>query len=108
MKVKIAIILLVLGASFLTQSICYAVTGQFIFTVKPRVTGDPGAAKELRETIAAFWQDYLRMDTPDYLNHFTQDAIRLSERAGARQAGRAAIQAGMPSEWEALERPKGL
>ncbi|OQX21442.1 MAG: hypothetical protein BWK80_33455 [Desulfobacteraceae bacterium IS3] len=48
------------------------------------------------------------MNTPDYLNRFTQDAIRLSERAGARQAGRAAIQAGMPAEWEALERPKNL
>jgi hypothetical protein len=61
-KIKIGTILLILWILFLTQSVCYAVTGQFIFTVKPIVTGDSGAAKELRETIGEFWQDYLRME----------------------------------------------
>ena len=79
---------------------------QFSFSVAPIVTGDLDAAAALRETIVAFWQDYLRMDTPKYLNYFTPDAIRLSGRAGVRQAGRAAIQAGMPAEWEAFERPQ--
>jgi catechol 2,3-dioxygenase-like lactoylglutathione lyase family enzyme/ketosteroid isomerase-like protein/predicted enzyme related to lactoylglutathione lyase len=82
-----------------------AISDQFIFTVDPIVTGDSDAADALRDTIVAFWQDYLRMDTSKYLNRFTPDAIRLSGRAGARQAGRAAIQAGMPAEWEAFERP---
>ncbi|OQX21441.1 MAG: hypothetical protein BWK80_33450 [Desulfobacteraceae bacterium IS3] len=59
MEVKIGSILLILvsGILFLAQSICYAVTGQFVFTVKPVITGDPGAAKELHETIAAFSSD---------------------------------------------------
>lgn len=81
-------------------------TGQFRFPVNPIVTGDSDAVQALRDTIVAFWQDYLRMDTPKYLNRFTPDAIRLSGRASTRQAGRAAIQAGMPAEWEAFERPQ--
>jgi len=80
--------------------------GQFSFPVNPIVTGNSDAADDLRETIVAFWQDYLRMDTPKYLNRFTPEAIRLSGRAGARQSGRAAIQAGMPAEWDAFERPQ--
>lgn len=77
---------------------------QFSFAIAPIVTGDSETADALRETIVAFWQDYLRMNTPKYLNHFTPDAIRLSGRAGARQAGRAALQAGLLAEWEAFER----
>lgn len=78
---------------------------QFNFSVNPITTGDTNAAQALHDTITAFWQDYLRMDMPKYLSRFTPDAIRLSDRAGARQAGHAAIQAGMPIEWEAFERP---
>ncbi len=81
-------------------------TGRFSFPVDPLVTGDADDADALRDTIVDFWQDYLRMDTPEYLNHFTPDAIRLSGRAGARQAGHAAIKAGLPAEWEAFERPQ--
>jgi len=39
------------------------ISDQFIFTVDPIVTGDSDAADALRDTIVAFWQDYLRMDT---------------------------------------------
>lgn len=81
-------------------------TGRFSFPIDPLVTGDADDAGALRDTIVDFWQDYLRMDTPEYLNHFTPDAIRLSGRAGARQAGHAAIKAGLPAEWEAFERPR--
>ncbi|OLP19397.1 hypothetical protein BST81_06540 [Leptolyngbya sp. 'hensonii'] len=87
---------------------CSVTPSQSIFTVNPIVTGRADAAQELRDTIVAFWQDYLRLDTPSYLNHFTPDAIRLSGRSGARQVGRSAIQAGMPAEWEAFERPKNV
>ncbi|MFN8444397.1 MAG: hypothetical protein U0175_26675 [Caldilineaceae bacterium] len=83
-------------------------TGQFIFNVTPIVTGDSGAAAALREAIVSFWQAYLQLESTKYLNFFTTDAIRLSERASAYQATHAAIQAGMAAEWEAFERPKNL
>ncbi len=83
-------------------------TGQFIFNVMPIVTGDTTATKEIQAAIIALWQAYLRLDAPNYAGHFATDAIRLSERSSGRQAGRAAIQASLPAEWEAFERPKNV
>jgi len=94
--------------SFLQISQSIAAThGQFNFTVDPIVTEDGSATEiaELREVIIAFWQAYLRLDTYDYLEKFTPDALRLSSRAATRQMGQANIQAGLSAEWEAFERP---
>lgn len=80
-------------------------TVPFTFKVNPFVKGNANTAEELRQTIIAFWQDYLRMDTPNYITHWTSDAIRLSGRSGVRQVGISAIESGLSAEWEAFERP---
>ncbi len=91
---------------FMATAAVATYAGEFRFPVTPMVTGDLAATEELREAITGFWGDYLRMDTTRYLNRFTADAIRLSSRAGARQAGLAAIQAALSAEWAAFERPQ--
>lgn len=78
----------------------------FEFAVAPQLRGDAGAAAALREAIVAHWQAYLRMDAKGYAERYAVDAIRLSARAPARQAGRDAIAAGMALEWQAFERPE--
>ena len=104
--ISLILVLSVTSVSAASKRAQAKLTGRFSFPVDPLVTGDADDADALRDTIVDFWQDYLRMDTPEYLNHFTPDAIRLSGRAGARQAGHAAIKAGLPAEWEAFERPQ--
>ena len=77
----------------------------FVFTVEPVVTGKAEGTHELREKIVALWQDYLRMDTPNFLSHWKSEAIRVSSRSGVSQIGVAAIESGMAAEWSAFERP---
>jgi len=103
----VAALILVCLSAFASERGKAGVASGFHFEVEPIVTGDDAQADALRRAVVDLWQDYLRMDAPGHAARFAPDAIRLSARSAERQSGRAAVQAGLASEWQAFERPGG-
>lgn len=86
------------------------VKGQFIFQ-KSKIAVSNVPDKEqttLLTAIQKLWDSYLKQDAKGYVGQLAPDVLRLSQRAGKVQQGREAVKAGLPAEWEALERPEGI